>query len=845
MSATTQRHDDIRPTPARAAIAFACLALGMTLALHAGARGPIPASPAVVALIIAAMLSLAALAGAPAWRRTALCLAAIAFGLGWATLRTTAAPAGFLGARLDPSAPPIVTLEGVIVTPPEIEPAQGAGALSRFAPPIMVTRFRFDADTLISDGEKPSRVIGSFHVRIDEPSEMVRIGDRVRITGKALPVGAPTNPGESDFRPRAIQDRIAGTLLVPAAGLIEAATTPAPLLLGARAAFLRLRASARGFVRRWIGATAGDSTDAGALLSSLLLGERNGDAQRLHGAFARIGLAHLLSISGLHLVAVAWGALLLLRLLGDRPRLETLIILIAVVGYCFIAPVRTPIARAAIMVIALLGAELAGRRYHPLAVLSLTAIAIILWKPTELASVGFQLSFGVVAALIVCTPRVERRLFRFDPPPDERTTAQAIRQKLRRLAIASVVAWAIATPLVASRIGIVSPLAPALTLVLAPPVTALLTGALGAVIVSAVIPPLSVVTGALLTLLASAIAWVALVADALPLSVIHVPTLSPMWAIAATLVVGWWLVVGDRRDARAVIASALMLGWTAVALLPSGLPGGVALRVDTLDVGDGSCLLVRSGGDSMLFDAGSDQFGIGLRTVPRALRALGAGRVDTAIVTHANLDHYNALPDAAGQIGLRRVLVSRAFLSSAEADPDGPTAAFLRDLRRRDVRIETVSAGDTITIGSLTAHVLSPPEPSPFDEANDNSIVLRLTTPTAGGERTLLFTGDIEHAAMDRLFAEQPGLRADIAEAPHHGSAVSGSGGFLLKVDPRIVLQSTGPSRLDDPRLNDARDGRLWLVTARDGSLWATIGRDGEVRGGSFTRSTRGSSRWP
>lgn len=837
--------DDIRPTPARAAIAFACLALGMTPALHAGARGLFPSPPALVTLIVAAMLSLAALAGAPAWRRTALCLAAIVFGLGWATLRTTGAPSGFLGARLDPSAPPIVTLEGVIVTPPEIGPAQRAGALSRFAPPIIVTRFRFDADTLIGASGAPSRVSGSFHVRIDEPAGPARIGDRVRITGKALPVGAPTNPGESDFRTRAVQDRIAGTLLVPAAGLIEFATTPAPPFDGARAAFLRLRASARGFIRRWIGSTAGDSADAGALLSSLLLGEREGGAHRLHGAFARIGLAHLLSISGLHLVAVAWGALLLLRLLGDRPRLETLIILLAVAGYCFIAPVRTPIARAAIMVVALLGAELAGRRYHPLAVLSLTAIAIILWRPTELASVGFQLSFGVVAALVVCTPRVERRLFRFDPPPDERTTAQAIGQKLRRLAIASVVAWAIATPLVAHRIGIVSPLAPALTLLLALPVTALLTGALGAVIVSAVIPPLSIVTGTLLTLLASAIAWVALVADAMPLSVIHVPTLSPLWAIAATLVIGWWLVVGERRNTPALLASALMLGWTGVALLPTGLPGGVALRVDALDVGDGSCLLVRAGGGSMLIDAGSDNFGFGLRTVPGALRALGAGRVNTAVVTHANLDHYNALPDAAGPIGLDRVIVSRDFLSGAEADPEGPVAAFLRDLRRQGVRIESVSAGDTITIGALTAHILSPPEPSPFDEANNNSIVLRLTTPTAGGDRTLLITGDIERPAMDRLFAEIPGLRADIAEAPHHGSAVTGSGGFLLRVDPRLVLQSTGPSRLDDPRLDDARAGRAWLVTARDGALWATVGRDGEVRGGSFTRPTRGSSRRP
>ncbi|MCB9838474.1 MAG: ComEC/Rec2 family competence protein [Phycisphaeraceae bacterium] len=822
------------PTPTRAVAAFACLALGMTPALHPAIRATIPQITPAAPLLTALLLALIALRTPPRARTSLLALAAIALGLGWATLRTTHTPRDFLGARIDPASPPIITVEGVVVTQPETGPASRVGALARFAPPITVTRFTLDADTLISSPAAVERAAGSLRVRIDEPAPGVRLGDRIRITGTALPIAAPTNPGQPDFRPRAIQDRIAGTLLVPTPGLIEPATTKPSRFLGVTTAFLRARAGAQRFIRGWIASAAGDDGNARALLGAILLGERDGEARELNSAFARIGLAHLLAISGLHLVAIAWGALLLLRLLGDRPRLETTIVILAVLAYCFIAPVRTPILRAAIMVLALLAAELAGRRYHPLAVLALTAGAIILWKPTELAAVGFQLSFGVVAALIVCTPRLERRLFPYDPPPDERTTRQLVAQRCRRLLLAALVALAIATPLVAQRIGVVSPLAPLLTALLAPPVTLLLTGAFAAILLGAVVPPIAAITGSLLALLAAAIAGVAVFADSLPFSVIHVPGVSALWTIGATLVIGWWLCVGDRANRGAQLASLLMIAWTAFAIAPPRLDRRVEARIDALDVGDGSCLLLRSGDHALLIDAGSDYPGAGLRTLPRALRVLGAGRVRTAVITHANLDHYNALPDLAEPLGLRRVLVSRHFLADAEDDPDGPTAALLNDLRRARVEVQPIASGDTIPLGELSAEVLWPPDPSPFTDANDNSVVLRLVAPTDAGDRAIIITGDIERPAMERLFADHPGLRADISEAPHHGSAVTGAAFFIQRASPGVVLQSTGPSRLDDPRLDDVRQGRTWLVTARDGALWAAINRGGKITTGSF-----------
>jgi len=71
------------------------------------------------------------------------------------------------------------------------------------------------------------------------------------------------------------------------------------------------------------------------------------------------------------------------------------------------------------------------------------------------------------------------------------------------------------------------------------------------------------------------------------------------------------------------------------------------------------------------------------------------------------------------------------------------------------------------------------------------------------------------------------------------------SGITKLLIDPDVVLQSTGRSRLDDPRLDEARRGRAWLVTARDGAIWAQVKPDGSVETGGVNRRSPGSSPTP
>ena len=115
-----------------------------------------------------------------------------------------------------------------------------------------------------------------------------------------------------------------------------------------------------------------------------------------------------------------------------------------------------------------------------------------------------------------------------------------------------------------------------------------------------------------------------------------------------------------------------------------------------LAVGDGSCYVLRSGGRTVIFDAGSaGDLDAGRRTIVPALGRLGVRAVDAVAVSHANLDHYSAVIEIVDAVGAATVLVTPQLLETAAAEPAGPVMYLLDELARRYVPVSTVRAGDT------------------------------------------------------------------------------------------------------------------------------------------------------
>jgi competence protein ComEC len=324
--------------------------------------------------------------------------------------------------------------------------------------------------------------------------------------------------------------------------------------------------------------------------------------------------------------------------------------------------------------------------------------------------------------------------------------------------------------------------------------------------------------------------WLVQRIDELPGTSLRIAPVSALWTIAATVAILWWLARGTRR--QGLVIAAIAGAWLAVETWP-GLPRGTALRVDTLAVGDGTCHLLRSGREAMLWDCGSLTPGVGRMLVPRAVRALGGGAVPTVIITHPNLDHFNGVLDIVEPLSVRRVLIGRAFIDQATQRPAGPEAYLLEHLRLRGVDVATISAGTTLDLGPSRIEFLSPPADADWPIDNDMSLVATITTATSPA-RTVLLCGDIQDRAI--AFVGGLNLHPDIMEAPHHGSGRGAAVSFVSACSPAVVLQSTGPGRAGDERWDAARRASTWLCTARDGAVSASVMRDGTIRAGPIPR---------
>jgi competence protein ComEC len=148
----------------------------------------------------------------------------------------------------------------------------------------------------------------------------------------------------------------------------------------------------------------------GGIAAAFVTGDQGGISDEDAEAMRRSGLAHLLSVSGLHVTAVVGGTMLLLmRLLALSPRLalHAPLLLIAAgggalagIGYTFLAGAEVPTVRSCIAALLVLIGIAMGRDAITLRLVATGALAVLLLRPEALAGPSFQLSFAAVTAIV-------------------------------------------------------------------------------------------------------------------------------------------------------------------------------------------------------------------------------------------------------------------------------------------------------------------------------------------------------------------------------------------------------------------------------------------------------------
>ena len=534
-------------------------------------------------------------------------------------------------------------------------------------------------------------------------------------------------------------------------------------------------AAARQAVRDAIRAVVPEGRAAGVLAALVV-----GDQAAIDGAdwdvFRATGVAHLISISGLHVTMFAWLAGVLVgrgwRLLArcwpgllyrlPAPTVAPVGGLALACAYAVFAGWGVPAQRTVVMLSVLTLLRLAGLRWPWPLVWLLAMVAVLLLDPWALLQPGFWLSFVAVGVLLASSW--------LGPAPSRPGARLAWLTELLRTQAIVTVALAPLTLLCFGQLSVVGLLA---NLVAIPWVTGVVTPL---AFLGLAWAPLWRLAAWAVGLMTQALQWLA----ALPWAVLERPVL-PGVLMAGALVGAVLLVL---RLPWTVRAWGLLLSWPLLVWTPPRPPAG-EFELLAPDVGQGSAVIVRTARHTLLHDSGPalGQSSAAQRVLLPLLRGAGE-RPDLLLVSHADLDHSAGLPELARRYP--RLDLSASYDTRASAG-------------RAATRCE---AGQRWVWDGVSFEVLHPRSVDYQPGAADNSLscVLKVTSAGPGGGRVALLTGDITAREEARLLRDLPGLRADLLLAPHHGSSTSSSAAWLAALRPgRIVIQSGHHNRYGHP----------------------------------------------
>ena len=755
-------HAGLEPGARGMLLALAWL-LGVALQLQQPAlwNAPGVAATGACALLVAGL--------AWRWRRRGLVLCVLAVSLAGAGFALTHTRAALRLAQALPS-----SLEGrdLLVT----------GVISQLPQSSLNgTRFVFDVEQALHQGVPvvlPERLSLGWYRGVEAdaliaaPPVELRAGQRWQLTVRLRQPHGSLNPHGFDLELWLFEQGIR------AGGSVRATAGAVNRLLADSVGHPVERARQR--LRDAIDLQVADPRAAG-VLAALAIGDQAAIERADWDLFRTTGVAHLMSISGLHVTMFAWlaGGLvgaswrLSPRLLRacPAPRAAAWAGLALAAGYALLAGWGVPAQRTVWMIGVVVVLRSLGLRWPLPAVLLTAAWVVTAMDPWALLQPGFWLSFFAVGLLVASEPAASARVVPPAPGRARRWLAH-LRGGLRTQLIASL-GLAPLSMVFFQQVSLVGFVA---NLVAIPAVTLLITPL---ALLGVLMAPLWAAAAALVQALSTLLQWLAGWPGA-----VWTAAAAPPWAVACGLLAGLLALLPLPWRLRALsVPLVLPLLWP-----PVPRPYAGQFELVAADIGQGTAVLLRTRGHLLVYDTGptyTPDADAGGRVLLPLLRARGEKAVDLLMLSHRDTDHVG------GAASLLAGLPVRALSSSLSDD---------HPLRARGIRHTRCEAGQSWEWDGVRFDVLHPlaSDYGRTSSPNGMSCVLRVQGDTA----SVLLTGDIEAAQESALLQRnEPGaLASTVLLVPHHGSRTSSTAAFIAAVSPATaVVQAAYRSRYGHP----------------------------------------------
>jgi competence protein ComEC len=548
------------------------------------------------------------------------------------------------------------------------------------------------------------------------------------------------------------------------------------------------------------------------LAIAMLFGDKSALEDETYESFQRNGTAHILSVSGLHVGFLY--SLLAFLLAGKRRPIPNIIIFFMLVIYGVLSGFCPSVTRAILMIGIHILSKVLCRSYDLLSAVGISAIILLTVNPYSLFHVGFQLSFLAVILMGWIFPFLGRMI------PKGHILSLLLPIPVLQVAMAPYTAFLfnyVSFGAFVANFGVVffsGLLIPAglLAMLVSQQSDAFfelvaifmelcirsalwcneLTYAGGKTCIDVISPPvfgLVVAYGLLFFFLSE--------------------TGRILWIRKKSKAIAWVLIL--------VIYSAGLVDWKT----EDGFDKADAVFVD---VGQGDCLHIRTpSGKHVLIDGGGkESFDVGKRVLKPYLLKNGVSKIDLAVVTHMDVDHFGGIRSLSAD-GMVDTLGLYAGNQLIEKE-------IMKDTGLAQNQLLYLHQGDRISVDQeVWLEILYPEQKSrqayeseiELKEENPRSLVIRVHL----GKYRILMTGDIDTQTENEVLAVQKSvnLQADILKIGHHGSKYSTSDEFLQAVKPFAAVFLTGKNNYGHPDasiLEKCREkGIMIFRTDRNGAI--------------------------
>lgn len=670
-------------------------------------------------------------------------------------------------------------------------------------------------DTIYSSSKDSTRMdlaarfIGCQENRLTEFDQTIKItvrgqiapdytpGDFIAVKTPLAHLKSPTTPGSFNYAEHLARQNIVLTGFLSSPYLITKAVPPDFIKGIPNRWTKRLRHTINLFLDKLF-----DNDSTGAIYKALLTGDKSSIPVPVKETFIRSGVMHLLAISGLHISLLAFILYTLfywflrqsewIILHINTKKTAMLMTVPPLLLYSLLAGGNIPVIRAVIMSILVIAAICSNKRHSLAPIIAFAALIVLSISPDSLTSPSFQLSFAAIISIAYSLPIIQSILSRLDRRIRSDISKRVVTWLVSGICVSFAAVLGTA-PLLLHHFNRISLVGIPATIVVEPLLClwSLVSGitAIPFIFLAPDIAEILLLFGSYGIDLSS---FIVSFFSSFSFSSIYLP--APHGSVTLLYYTFFFilLVIPPGKTLWKTMFSicfslCILLSFYPPRFLLNRSDGSTTIAF--LDIGHGSstCLFLKNN-KTILIDGGTlsrQDFDPGKNLIAPFLLSRGIQQIDDIIITHPDSDHYNGIPFLLSHFTVERLWISSAKKSSVCWNnllklaystkteviiPQAPTLVHNDDDSTLKILIDTAHTG--------------------INEYNEGLVLQFSEEPIS-----ILFPGDISGSTEKLLVDENLDIKSDILLATHHGSIHSNTHSFIQRVQPNIIIISSGKTR--------------------------------------------------